>query len=217
MVRRLAPVGRSQGRGEDQGRDTNPSHYHVAEFLQTVRQDRRYDRYGDDRGERISSKIYKLDVVAIPTNRGMKRIEYADTIYLTEKEKFEAVAEDVERTNKCDLLTARRQRSHGADYQGKRLRADHQTQWHHRRTQNFHERGEGAPSARSTSIDWYRIDRKERTAVQKAGNARNPRKCLRTPSTTVVRLRSLLKPVAWGQLPSLPTWLVVVQTQHRAP
>jgi preprotein translocase subunit SecA len=52
-------------------------------------------------------KIYKLDVVAIPTNRGMKRIEYADTIYLTEKEKFEAVAEDVERTNKCDLLELR--------------------------------------------------------------------------------------------------------------
>lgn len=49
-------------------------------------------------------KIYKLDVVAIPTNRGMKRIEYADTIYLTEKEKFAAVAEDVERTTKCDLL-----------------------------------------------------------------------------------------------------------------
>ncbi len=49
-------------------------------------------------------KIYKLDVIAIPTNRGMKRIEYADTIYLTEKEKFAAVAEDVERTTKFDLL-----------------------------------------------------------------------------------------------------------------
>ncbi|MEZ6075393.1 MAG: preprotein translocase subunit SecA [Pirellulaceae bacterium] len=49
-------------------------------------------------------KIYKLDVVAIPTNRDMKRIEFADTIYLTEKEKFAAVAEDVERTSKCDVL-----------------------------------------------------------------------------------------------------------------
>ncbi len=52
-------------------------------------------------------KIYKLDVVAIPTNRDMKRIEYADTIYLTEKEKFAAVAEDVERTSKCDVLELR--------------------------------------------------------------------------------------------------------------
>ncbi len=49
-------------------------------------------------------KIYKLDVIAIPTNRGMKRIEYADMIYLTEKEKFAAVAQDVERTTKFDML-----------------------------------------------------------------------------------------------------------------
>ncbi|MEZ6134714.1 MAG: SEC-C metal-binding domain-containing protein [Pirellulaceae bacterium] len=49
-------------------------------------------------------KIYKLDVIAIPTNRNMQRIEFADTIYLTEKEKFAAVAEDVERATKYDLL-----------------------------------------------------------------------------------------------------------------
>ncbi|GAB5401856.1 MAG: preprotein translocase subunit SecA [Aureliella sp.] len=49
-------------------------------------------------------KIYKLDVIAIPTNRGLQRIEYADTIYLTESEKFAAVAEDVERTTKLDTL-----------------------------------------------------------------------------------------------------------------
>ncbi len=47
-------------------------------------------------------KIYKLDVVAIPTNRKMQRIEFADTIYLTEKEKYAAVANDVERTIKWD-------------------------------------------------------------------------------------------------------------------
>ncbi|MCA9127040.1 MAG: SEC-C domain-containing protein [Planctomycetales bacterium] len=49
-------------------------------------------------------KIYSLDVVAIPTNREMKRIEFADTIYLTEKEKFAAVAEDVESTSKFDVI-----------------------------------------------------------------------------------------------------------------
>lgn len=49
-------------------------------------------------------KIYKLDVIAIPTNRGMKRIEYTDTIFLTEKEKFNAVADDVEQTTKFDTL-----------------------------------------------------------------------------------------------------------------
>ncbi|MEM8736731.1 MAG: preprotein translocase subunit SecA, partial [Planctomycetota bacterium] len=49
-------------------------------------------------------KIYKLDVIAIPTNRGLQRIEYADTIFLTEKEKYAAVAEDVERNTKLDVV-----------------------------------------------------------------------------------------------------------------
>ena len=49
-------------------------------------------------------KIYKLDVVAIPTNRGLQRIEHPDLIYLTEKDKFKALAEEVERTHKWDVL-----------------------------------------------------------------------------------------------------------------
>ncbi len=49
-------------------------------------------------------KIYGLDVIAVPTNRGLKRIEHADVIYLTEKEKFDAVAEDVERTHRWDCV-----------------------------------------------------------------------------------------------------------------
>lgn len=49
-------------------------------------------------------KIYKLDVVAIPTNRGMQRIEHADKIYLTEKDKFSALADEIERTHKWDVL-----------------------------------------------------------------------------------------------------------------
>jgi preprotein translocase subunit SecA len=50
-------------------------------------------------------KIYKLDVVAIPTNRKMLRIEYPDIIFLTEKEKYDAVVEDIERVHKWDILT----------------------------------------------------------------------------------------------------------------
>jgi len=50
-------------------------------------------------------KIYKLDVVAIPTNREMKRLEHPDLIYLTEKDKYHALADEVERTHKWDVLT----------------------------------------------------------------------------------------------------------------
>ena len=40
-------------------------------------------------------KIYKLDVVVIPTNRPLIRIENADVVYRTEKEKFEAVVNGI--------------------------------------------------------------------------------------------------------------------------
>src|SRR5271163_2913344 len=40
-------------------------------------------------------KIYNLDVVAIPTNRNLIRIENRDVVYRTEKEKFEAVVNGV--------------------------------------------------------------------------------------------------------------------------
>jgi len=50
------------------------------------------------------SKIYKLGVVEIPSNRRLQRIEYPDAIYLTEKEKYEAVAEEIDRVNKHDTI-----------------------------------------------------------------------------------------------------------------
>ncbi|TWT74389.1 preprotein translocase subunit SecA [Allorhodopirellula solitaria] len=50
-------------------------------------------------------KIYKLDVVAIPTHRELQRIEHADLIYLNEKDKFRAIADDVERAHKWDVLS----------------------------------------------------------------------------------------------------------------
>jgi preprotein translocase subunit SecA len=49
-------------------------------------------------------KIYNLDVIAIPTNRELQRIEHADVIYLTEKDKFRALASDIERAIKWDVI-----------------------------------------------------------------------------------------------------------------
>ncbi len=40
-------------------------------------------------------KIYNLDVVAIPTNRPMQRKNYPDNIYGTEKEKWDAVIQEI--------------------------------------------------------------------------------------------------------------------------
>jgi preprotein translocase subunit SecA len=44
-------------------------------------------------------KIYKLEVVVIPTNRPMRRLENADIVYRTEKEKYYAVADEIKRLN----------------------------------------------------------------------------------------------------------------------
>ena len=41
-------------------------------------------------------KIYKLEVVSIPTNRPMRRLNYPDVIYGSEKEKWEAVCQEIE-------------------------------------------------------------------------------------------------------------------------
>ncbi len=42
-------------------------------------------------------KIYNLDVVVIPTNKPMIRIDHPDVIYKTEKEKFKAVVSEIKR------------------------------------------------------------------------------------------------------------------------
>jgi preprotein translocase subunit SecA len=40
-------------------------------------------------------KIYKLDVLPIPTNRKIQRKDYDDLVYKTEREKFKAVVEEI--------------------------------------------------------------------------------------------------------------------------
>ncbi len=40
-------------------------------------------------------KIYSLDVVIVPTNRALIRYEHADVVYRTEREKFNAVIEEI--------------------------------------------------------------------------------------------------------------------------
>src|SRR5208283_149020 len=41
-------------------------------------------------------QIYKLEVVSIPTNRPMRRMNFPDVIYGSEKEKWEAVCQEIE-------------------------------------------------------------------------------------------------------------------------
>ena len=49
-------------------------------------------------------KIYKLDVIAVPTNRSMQRVNYSDVIFRTEREKFNAIADEIEHLHKWDTV-----------------------------------------------------------------------------------------------------------------
>src|SRR5207302_2681086 len=42
-------------------------------------------------------KIYKLEVMVIPTNRPLLRVENADVVYRTEKEKYFAVSDEIKK------------------------------------------------------------------------------------------------------------------------
>ncbi|MFI5090583.1 MAG: preprotein translocase subunit SecA [Terriglobales bacterium] len=44
-------------------------------------------------------KIYNLDVIVIPTNKDLRRLENADTVYRTEKEKYLSAADEIQQLN----------------------------------------------------------------------------------------------------------------------
>jgi len=41
------------------------------------------------------NKIYHLDVIVVPTNRPMRRVEESDLVYRTEREKYDAIVNDI--------------------------------------------------------------------------------------------------------------------------
>ncbi len=45
-------------------------------------------------------KIYDLDVIVIPTNKPMIRVDHPDVVYRTEREKFNAIVDEIERLHK---------------------------------------------------------------------------------------------------------------------
>ncbi len=49
-------------------------------------------------------KIYKLEVVTIPTNMPLFRLNYPDSVFLSEPEKWAAVVKEIERIHKFDVV-----------------------------------------------------------------------------------------------------------------
>ncbi|QEG36512.1 preprotein translocase subunit SecA [Bythopirellula goksoeyrii] len=65
-------------------------------------------------------KIYKLDVIGVPTNREMKRIEHPDMILRTEREKYNVIAEEIERLNRFTTVELK----NGTEFVGKVVSED---------------------------------------------------------------------------------------------
>ena len=66
---------------------------------------RMYDKLSGMTGTAMTEEdefqeIYKLDVIAIPTNKPMIRVDHNDIIYKNENAKFRAVVEDIKESNK---------------------------------------------------------------------------------------------------------------------
>jgi preprotein translocase subunit SecA len=49
-------------------------------------------------------KIYKLDVITVPTNRPLRRLNHPDVIFRSEREKFNAIAEEIEVQHRWDVV-----------------------------------------------------------------------------------------------------------------
>jgi preprotein translocase subunit SecA len=60
-------------------------------------------------------KIYELDVIGVPTNREMHRLEHPDVILRTEREKYGSIADEIERLNRNTCVTLK----NGTEYVGK--------------------------------------------------------------------------------------------------
>ena len=57
-------------------------------------------------------KIYKLDVISVPTNKPLCRQNNPDVIYRSEAEKFNAIADEIERMHKWDVLVNDKDEEH---------------------------------------------------------------------------------------------------------
>ncbi|MDR2705712.1 MAG: hypothetical protein LBC02_08030, partial [Planctomycetaceae bacterium] len=49
-------------------------------------------------------KIYKLDVIAVPTNKPLRRVNFPDAVYKSTREKYKAIVDEIERLHKWDVL-----------------------------------------------------------------------------------------------------------------
>ncbi len=113
-------------------------------------------------------KIYKLDVITVPTNRPLQRANHPDVIYSTEREKFNAIADEIERLNRWDVVELK---DHTEQVGTITRESDESIELQTRDKERSHARPRpdrfGA-EARPAGAGGHRVDREERAAVEPA-------------------------------------------------
>ena len=119
-------------------------------------------------------KIYKLDVIGVPTNKPLRRTIHPDVIYRSEPEKYTAIADEIERLNRWDQIlldsgdiitgTIEKEVGDQVTINATRIEAAR------RHSQEQNQRNAAARAARARG---HCVDRKERAAIQPAGQARH--------------------------------------------
>ncbi len=84
-------------------------------------------------------KIYHLQVISIPTNKPLIRVNHADMIYRSEKEKWNAAVEEIETVNKFDVLEMKEADKDGSKERAGTIGKEHETEI------EFTPRGERSP------------------------------------------------------------------------
>ena len=95
VLRGAAPGDRGQGGGADQGGEPDPRHHHPPELLPHVRQARRHDRHGRSPRPPSSARSTSCEVVEMPPNEPVVRLDQPDLVYMNERGKFAAVVADI--------------------------------------------------------------------------------------------------------------------------
>ena len=137
-------------------------------------------------------KIYKLDVIAVPTNKPLKRLNYPDVIFRSEREKYEAIAEEIETLHKYDIVELKDRPELIGTITARTTRASKsgpKTARSGRPSMSPATRS-AAPKAWPADPGRHRLDRKERTALAPCSAAAASSTRCSTPSTTSARPRS---------------------------
>ena len=118
-------------------------------------------------------KIYKLEVVAIPTNKPLQRLNNPDVIYRSEREKFVAIADEIERhaTNGTSSRSADGTEKLGVIQKEEPDAIDFLPKDSRQREAIPREQGQASLSPRAAGARRHRLDRKERANVVAARQA----------------------------------------------